>query len=490
MGGRPAGRPPLRSVMHDIVIRDLRKSFGRNEVLHGINLTIPSGEFVGLMGPNGAGKSTLIKILGGVYTRSSGEITYGGKPVDNLAELPDVGFIHQDLGLIDDLSIVDNLRLGEQPLRRFGPVLDRGAENAAAREALARVELDRSPETLVADLSPAEKALVAVARLLDRGARVLFIDEATSTLPPAESKRLIDALVLTVRSGATVIMVSHKLSEILDATERIVVILDGHLAADAKRAELDRDKLVEMLVSHESQTLAVNRERRPPGEELLRMEAVCGGRAGPIDLVLRAGEVVGLTGLPGSGLHDVAYLAHGCSAPRSGSVVRASGVRTALVPPHRETQGGFLDMSVQTNMTMSSLVDWRHALRVLRGGAERRDAQQMVERLSVKPADAQAAFGTLSGGNKQKVIFGRVLFRSPQVYILCEPTRGVDVGTRREIYRLIHQLCDDGATVLVVTSDSEDLFAVCDRIAVVDEGSLGDFIPVDETDSHQLEAFI
>jgi ABC-type sugar transport system ATPase subunit len=147
-------------------------------------------------------------------------------------------------------------------------------------------------------------------------------------------------------------------------------------------------------------------------------------------------------------------------------------------------------MSVQANMTMSALGDWRHPLRVLRSGAERRDAAEMIEKLSVRPADTDAAFGTLSGGNKQKVVFGRVLFRKPQVYVLCEPTRGVDIGTRRDIYRLIHQLCDEGAAVLVVTSDSEDLFAVCDRIAVVEEGSLSNFIPVSETDAHALEAFI
>jgi ribose transport system ATP-binding protein len=205
---------------------------------------------------------------------------------------------------------------------------------------------------------------------------------------------------------------------------------------------------------------------------------------------LRAGEVVGLTGLPGSGLHDVAYLAHGSMRPRSGTRWIADGARTALVPPHRETQGGFIELSVQQNMTMSSLGSWRHPLRILRSGRERRDAAEMVERLSVHPADADIAFGTLSGGNKQKVVFGRVLFRKPQVYVLCEPTRGVDVGTRREIYRLIHQLCDDGAAVLIVTSDSEDLFAVCDRIAVVEEGSLGPFVGVNETDAHQLEAFI
>jgi ribose transport system ATP-binding protein len=476
--------------MNDIVIRGLRKSFGRNEVLHGIDLTITSGEFVGLMGPNGAGKSTLIKILGGVHTRTAGEISFGGESVRSLADRPAVGFVHQDLGLVDDLTIADNLRLGERPMRLFGPLLDRRRERKAAEAALTRVRLERSVETLVGELSPGEKTLVAVARLLDRGAHVLFIDEATSTLPPTDAKRLIDALALTVADGATVIMVSHKLSEILDATQRVVVLLDGTVAADVRSQELDRDRLVSMLVSHESQSHSGRSDGPVIGDDLLTLEAACAGRAGPIDLTLRSGEVVGLTGLPGSGLHDVAYLAHGALRPSRGRVIRGPDVGTALVPPHRETQGGFLDESVQNNLTLSSLADWRHPLRFLRGSAERRDAQEMVERLQVKPADTDAAFGTLSGGNKQKVIFGRVLFRKPRVYVLCEPTRGVDVGTRREIYRLIHELRHQDAAVLVVSSDSEDLFAVCDRIAVVDEGRLRDFISVDETNPHELEAFI
>src|SRR3954471_10901043 len=351
--------------MNEIVIKDLHKSFGRNEVLHGIDLTFPAGEFIGLMGPNGAGKSTLIKILGGVYSRTSGEISYGGRPVANLGDLQEVGFIHQDLGLVDDLTIVDNLRLGEQPMLHFGRLIDRARERDAARLALARVELDRDPDTLVGELSPAEKALVAIARLLDRGARVLFIDEATSTLPPAEAMRLVDALAHTVSEGATVVMVTHKLSEVLDVAQRVVVILDGRVAANTLSSDLDREALVKMLIVHESQTLEANRHHRPPGQELLRLEGAYAGRAGPVDLTLRAGEVLGLTGLPGSGLHDVAYLAHGSTKPAKGRVWRAEGARTALVPPHRESQGGFLELSVESNMTMSSIADWRRPSRLI-----------------------------------------------------------------------------------------------------------------------------
>lgn len=476
--------------MAEISIRGLRKSFGSNEVLRGLDLDIPAGEFVGLMGPNGAGKSTLIKILGGVYTASAGEIRYGGRRVRSLAELPDVGFIHQDLGLIDDLDIAANLRLGEPPMRLAGPILDRRRERESAREAIARVGLDCPAETPVGELAPGEKALVAVARLLQRGASVLFIDEATSTLPPSDSRRLIVSLGRAAREGATVIMVSHKLSEILDATERVVVLLDGKIAADARSAGLDRDQLATMVVARESRVERRRRGSRPPGEELLRMEGAFAGRAGPVDLVVRGGEVVGLTGLPGSGLHDIAYLAAGSARPRAGTVTLMGGARAALVPPHRETQGGFSDLSVTTNLTVSALRGWRSPVRLVRRWAERRAAAEMIARLAVHPDDPEARFGALSGGNKQKVIFGRVLFCGPRLYVLCEPTRGVDVATRGDVYRLIDELREEGAGVLVVTSDSEDLFAVCDRISVVESGRVGDFLSVDDTTAEELEAFV
>lgn len=479
----------------ELSIRGLSKSFGPNQVLCDVDLTISSGEFLGLMGPNGAGKSTLIKILDGIYPASRGDIILGGDRVESLSGRPDVGFIHQDLGLVEDLSILENLRLGDVPMRLCGPILNRRAEQDAAERALEHVGLDRPAYTLVEELSAGEKTLVAIARVLDRGASIVFVDEATSTLPPGEARRVIQSLLKMTREGATVIMVTHKLSEILDACQRVAVLLDGRLAADKPTEGLDRDALVRLLLQHE----AARAEQEAggdghgmgeAGEVVLELREACGGRAGPVDLTLHAGEVIGVTGLTGSGLHDIAFLAHGSLHPSSGSVVAKKGLKRALVPPHRESQGGFPELTVRQNLTISALGRWRTKLRLLATRQEAADSADMIKRLSVRPPQTDIDFDVLSGGNKQKVIFGRALFREPQAYLLCEPTRGVDVATRSEIYRLIRELAEHGSAVLVVSSDLEDLLAVCDRVAAIQDGRLSELRPISAMGTEELEAII
>ncbi|MDQ2700437.1 MAG: sugar ABC transporter ATP-binding protein [Actinomycetota bacterium] len=474
-----------------LTVTGLKKSFGANRVLHGIDLTFEPGTFVGLMGPNGAGKSTLIKILDGLYSADEGTIKLDDEEVKNLGSRQVCGFLHQDLGLIEDMSICDNLRLGQAPMKVAGPILNLRRERQAAAQAIERVGLDQPVETPVSSLSPGEKTLVAVARMLDRGARILFVDEATSTLPAADSRRLMDALRETVSAGTTVIMVSHKLSEILDDTDRVVVLLDGVVSVDEPTASLDRESLVERLVAHES-VMAVEETGDPheTGDELISLVGACGGRAGPIDLTLRGGEITGLTGLPGSGLHDIGFMVHGSMKPFKGRIECDRKLRRALVPPHRETQGGIQMSSIRENPTLSSLDRWRSVIRLLSLGREGRDAQSKTTELNVVPGDAEGSYQVLSGGNKQKVIFGRVLLREPQVYVLCEPTRGVDIGTRTEIYRLIRKLRNKDVAVLVISSDSEDLFSVCDRIGVVDDGTVAELVPAEQMNTQQLEALV
>jgi ribose transport system ATP-binding protein len=477
---------------YDLDISNLRKSFGPNKVLKGVDLTIRAGEFVGLMGPNGAGKSTLIKILAGVYEASAGEIRLGGRPVHSLADHPEIGFIHQDLGLVDGLSIADNLSLGTPPRRRVGPILDKGAERRAAERALRRIGLDLPVDTLLSDLTPGEKTLVAVARVMDRGARILVVDEATSTLAPADAKRVIESLAATVESGSSVIMVTHKLSEILDATSRVLVILDGELVSDAPTAGLDRPALVRMLMQRESDARAVSPSSEVGAREgVLELRDVRLGTLGPINLRLAAGEVIGISGLPGSGLHDIAFLVNGTLKPDRGKVVTMRrGLARALVPPHRESQGGFGALGIRENLSVSALPRWRRLARLIDPRRENRDCAEIADELSVRPSHLGTPFEVLSGGNKQKVIFGRAMLRRPDVYVLCEPTRGVDVGTRSEIYRLIRELANNGAAVLVASSDAEDLFAVCDRVALVVDRCLQPLRHISELTSSQLELMV
>jgi ribose transport system ATP-binding protein len=478
---------------HDLEISDLRKSFGPNKVLKGISLTIREGEFVGLMGPNGAGKSTLIKILAGVYGASGGEIRLGGRAIRSLADSPEIGFIHQDLGLVDGLTIAENLSLGTPPKRRIGPILDTGAERRDAERALSRIGLDVPVDTLLSALTPGEKTLVAVARVMDRGARILVIDETTSTLPPADATRVLAALAAAVKGGSSVIMVTHKLSEILVVTSRVLVILDGELVHDAPTKDLDRAGLVEMLRQHEADARVVSPALGAGSREgVLELRDVRLGNLGPINLRLDAGEVIGISGLPGSGLHDIAFLVNGTLKPDSGQVMMMRrGLTRALVPPHRESQGGFGALGIRENLSISALPRWRRRLvRLIDPRAEKRDCGEIAAQLSVVPSYLETPFEVLSGGNKQKAIFGRAMLRRPDVYVLCEPTRGVDVGTRSEIYRLIRELAGAGAAVLVASSDAEDLFAVCDRVALVVDRCLQPLRPISGLTSSQLELMV
>jgi ribose transport system ATP-binding protein len=477
--------------LYDVEVSQLKKSFGPNRVLKGISLTIGEGEFVGLVGPNGAGKSTLIKILDGVYRASNGEIKIGGRLVRSLAESREVGFIHQDLGLVDALTIAENFTLGRPSRKRLGVLLDKHSERSAAKQALARVGLARSADTQLGDLTVGEKALVAVAKLLDRGAKVLVIDETTSTLPPADANLLLKSLKAASADGATVIMVSHKLAEILDVTDRVLALVEGHLVADAPTAGLDRAALVKMLMQHEGSLSSDPTAADAASQCLVELREVRIGKLRAANLKLHAGEVLGISGMPGSGLHDVAYVVNGNLDPEGGSVaLLRPGLRRALVPPHRESQGGFSELTVRENMGLSALRRWRRGRCLVDRRRETGECEAIMEELSVQPPSLDSPFGVLSGGNKQKVIFGRALLSHPDVYVLCEPTRGVDVGTRSEIYRLIRALARDGAGVLVASSDAEDLFSVCDRAAVIADGTLGKARQISELKQSELELMV
>jgi ribose transport system ATP-binding protein len=462
-------------------MENVTKSFDATQALRGVSLTIDSGEFVGLVGPNGAGKSTLIKILDGVYAPDSGTFTAGR-----------VGVVHQDLALIDSLTVTENLRLGQPPLRSVPPLLSAVRERDFCREALRAVGLgDELAHRSVERLSLGERTLVAIARTLARGAELIVVDEATSTLPPRESQWLIDTLKARKLAGAAVLMVSHKLAEILSCADRCVVLVDGQVTADEPIGRVDLATLTRLMSrSGDSAAGTARASAVASGSPLLSLDGASTALAGPFTLDVRPGEIVGITGLVGSGLYELALLASGRTRAVAGSVRTARGVRTGFLPPDRSTQANFPAESVGWNLTIGGLRRWRSRLGTLDHAGELAGVRALIGELDVRPRDSEARMASLSGGNQQKVLLGRMLLAQAGCVVLCEPTRGVDVQARRDIYRLIGEMAARGIGVLIVSSDTEDLLALADRVGVVENQSCVKTWRPDELSTEQMASLL
>jgi len=472
-----------------LTVAGVSKRYGGRWVLRDASFNLSRGEFVGLVGPNGAGKSTLIKILDGVVTPDAGAIRVDGVELGG-ASREKIGVVHQDLGLIETLTVAENLTLGirrEHSAR--GPFLHLRSEIEFAETSLRDIGLSPSvARKRVSELSLGEQTLVAVARVMAGGAQLLVIDEATSSLSPAESTWLIQRLRDRCRLGAGVLMVSHKLSEITDAADRVIVVVDGVIAADVSMSDVTSDHVVNLMApeSDKSQGSAGDRATVVDAPVVLEMRAAQTRRGGPFDLTIHAGEVVGVTGLIGSGLYELALLASGRSKVESGSVSIRDDVTVGFLPPDRMREANFPANSVEWNLTICSLNKWQSPWRYVRLHREVRDAERMHSSLSVKPNRLEALQSSLSGGNQQKVLMGRLLLSTPELLVLTEPTRGVDIATRRELYRLILEQRDRGVAILVVSSDIGDLIELADRVGVVDAGSMQQLRSIHDLSEHEL----
>jgi ribose transport system ATP-binding protein len=452
-------------------IRNLTKAFSGKVVLGPLDLDLFTGDFVALLGHNGAGKSTLIKILDAVYTADDGTIDVVGTDT----KAGSVAVVHQDLGLVDSMSVLDNLRLGRKPLRHRLGYLDRQLERTAATEALERFGLTFSLDTYVRDLAPSERALLAVARVAVSQPRLIVLDETTSILSSADASRLIATLRANSPADITFVMVTHKLDEALTLANRVVVLRDGALVCDRRVPLPSLDEITLLLAPHaEQQAGSAAADGEFAADPLLEFRDVRLGGLGPVSFTVHRGEALAVTGRMGSSLPAVGYLAAGSVAPDDGQVWLRPGARAAIVPPDREREGNLPDLTVRENATTGSLHRWRQwrIPGLLRPHAERAAAATAVSSLGVIPASIAATQCTLSGGNQQKVIFSRALLTEPDLFVLCEPTRGVDIVTRLQLYGLMADLKARGCGLLVVASDPHDVLAVSDRILVIDDGTV------------------
>ena len=489
-------------------VRDVGKRFGATRALHGVTLEFEPGRIHALVGGNGSGKSTLIKILAGVHKADEGTIEAGDLIVDAADWTPDraqqagIHVVHQDLGVFSDLSVAENLALGHgYALNTAGSVRWSQVYRRAA-ELIEQFEIDAHPKRPLGSLTQSNQTLVAIARSLQdgpgRGGGLLILDEPTASLPAHEVQLLTATLRRYAAMGQAILYVSHRLDEVLDISDCVSVLRDGVLTGTHDTADLDEHRLIELIVGG---SIERTFPRMPPPESdrgpALELRDISVGPLNDISFSVAHGEVVGIAGLLGSGRSSLLQAIFGLNHPRGGgilldgapcaltSVAQAVSAGVAYVPENRARDGAFGDMSIAWNLSVARIPEFTSVV----GTSERRvrrDARGLIEMFGVKTASERVPLSSLSGGNQQKVMIARWLARRPRLLLLDEPTQGVDVGARAEIYRIISEAAADGVAVVIVASDFEELAHVVDRALVLRQGALVAELRQDELTAHRL----
>jgi ribose transport system ATP-binding protein len=463
-------------------VQGIHKRFGGTYALQDVSFDVRKGEVLALLGENGAGKSTLIKILAGVHDLEQGEILFeGASATRRLSNLP-IAFIHQDLGLVDWMTVSENMSLTRGFDRRFG-LISWARCKRAAREALHRVGVDIDPDTRVRSLSRTEKSLVAIARATTTSAKIIVMDEPTASLPADEVVRLFDAVRSMRAQGVAVIYVSHRLEEIFEIADRVVVLRDGRLAGCRHIQDTDPDDLVHLIVGS-----AVRPVTRTPveaaRERVWELVGSVAGGVGPVSFSVKSGEMLGLTGLRGAGQETIGRAIFGLTPFTQGNCL-LNGKEVTIGDPaesialglrfasgDRRAESVVQGFSVAENLFLNPCIKDKAVLSPIHPAAERRAARRLGGFLQLSPNDPQALVENLSGGNQQKVVLGRWLDLKGKLLILEDPTAGVDVGAKGEIYRLLFEALDTGLAIIVISADFVEVAAICHRALVLSRGTI------------------
>jgi ribose transport system ATP-binding protein len=470
-------------------VRSVSKRFPGVLALENVSLMLGHGEVLAVVGENGAGKSTLMKILAGVQTPDSGDILLDGTKVEidsvRAAQRLGIALIHQELNLADNLTVAANIFLGREPRR--GWFIQKRETETASTSVLQQVGFDVSPRALVSTLSLGRQQLVEIAKALSAQARVIIMDEPTSSLSQHESDTLFRVIKDLRARGVSIIYISHRLGEVKELADRVVVLRDGRNAGELGRDEITHDNLVRLMVGRNFSIARGNRQHAA-SETLNKALEVHALRTGAhpqheLNFSLQPGEIVGVAGLVGAGRTEMLLALFGVEPALGGEILldgvaqkitsprKAIAAGLALVPEDRKLQGVILEMAVRENLSLAALRrDARAGFRD--ASSECAIADEMVAKLGVKTPSQRQFVQFLSGGNQQKIVIGKWLALRPHVLLLDEPTRGIDVGAKQEIYKLIEQLAADGVAILFVSSEMEEILRLSDRALVMHEGRI------------------
>ncbi|MCU1531466.1 MAG: transporter related [Arthrobacter sp.] len=465
---------------------NITKRFGATLALDNVRFDLRAGEVHALMGENGAGKSTLMKILAGNVARDAGTILMDGKEIDirspHEAVSHGIAIIHQELNTVPAMTVAENLALGREPSTRFGS-LDRRAMINQAREKLARVGARIDPRTELGDLSIGMQQMVEIARAISENAKILVLDEPTAALSRNEALQLFQIITEMRASGVGLVYISHRMEEVWQLADRVTVFRDGTYVGTREKNEISPPDVVRMMVGRNLDDL-YHHDRHTPGNILLDVKGLTDGAGlGPVSFHVRSGEVVALSGLIGAGRTETARMIFGADRARGGTVtVKGKAVAAsspaqaiargiAMVPEDRKDQALFVSHTVEDNISVSSLDSHVNA-GVLQRSRIRTAVKKQMERLHLRQSALRLPVSALSGGNQQKAVLARWLMRKSDVLILDEPTRGVDIGAKSEIYEVINDLAKAGKAILVISSDLPEAIGISDRVLVMRSGRI------------------
>lgn len=466
-------------------MNNVTKAFASNVVLNGVSIAVKPGEVRALMGENGAGKSTLMKILGGIYNADAGTIAINGQLVNirtvTDARLHGVSFIHQEISNIPNMSIAENLYLGREPKNALG-LVDYRAMHKNAKKALSILGLEFDTNTLLSRLSIAQQQMLEIARAISEDAKIIIMDEPTASLSHNEVEHLFGQIKRLKAQKVAIIYISHRMDETFEICDTVTVLRDGQFIGTKNTAETNENELISMMVGREFESI-YRANIMQGGETVMQVTNLTSRFVKDVSFDLRRGEILGFSGLVGAGRTELAHALFGIDTILAGEVIingnpvtiknpqdaAASGI--ALVPEDRKGQGLFLSHSIATNLTFQVLGEFISMCRVNRK-KEQAIIKEYQNKLSIKMAGVDQLVNELSGGNQQKVVISKWLAAKPDVLILDEPTRGIDVGAKAEIYKLMQTLASEGVAIIMISSELPEIINNSSRIAIMNEGRL------------------
>lgn len=483
-------------------LKGIDKAFPGVKALSGAALSVYPGKVMALVGENGAGKSTMMKVLTGIYSKDAGSQYFLGKEVafngPKDSQEAGIGIIHQELNLIPQLTIAENIFLGREFVNRFGRI-DWKRMYTEADQLLARLNLSYSSHRLVGELSIGDQQMVEIAKVLSFESKVIIMDEPTDALTDTETASLFKVINELKAEGRGIVYISHRLKEIFEICDDVTVFRDGQFIAERPVSELQEDSLIEMMVGRKLEE-QYPRLQLPRGEKRLQVSHLSGPGVNDVSFTLHRGEILGVAGLMGAGRTELMKILYG-AAPRKAGTVSLDGREVVTRSPQdglangivyisedRKRDGLVLGMSVKENMSLTALRYFSRAGGSLKQADEQQAVGDFIRLFNIKTPSMEQPIGLLSGGNQQKVAIARGLMTRPKVLILDEPTRGVDVGAKKEIYQLINQFKQEGLSIILVSSEMPEVLGMSDRILVMHEGHLSGEFPIEQATQEALMA--